>query len=239
METTTKVDTKILNIRIKPEKVVSILAGGVLMLVLANFACLFLKYVVEYPRIHNFTMINLDEEANIPTYVSSFLLLVSGVLLAIIAMGEKKRDSKHVRHWVLLSGLFFYMSLDEAAGIHEQLNGPINEMLDVGGISYYGAVIPGIMATLFLLVIYFRFWMGLPPRSKYLFMVSAVLYVGGVIGLEMVGGIHASLHGIENLHYGILTTVEETLEFSGVTMFIYALMDFLRSHMKTVCFEIG
>lgn len=227
-----------MNIRIKPEKAIFILACGILLIVLANIGCYFFKYVVKYPRIHNFTMINLDEEANIPTYVSSFLLIATGCLLGIIAFGEKKRESKFFRHWFLLSFIFFYMSLDEAAGIHEHLNGPINELLDVGGIFYYGAVIPGIVVASLLLVIYFRFWMKLPPRSRSLFLGAAVLYVGGAIGLEMVGGSHASRHGIDNLHYGLLATLEETLELSGITLFIYALLDYIRSHMKAVCLEI-
>jgi hypothetical protein len=228
-----------MNIRVKPERIIFVLVCGILLLVLSNVVCYILKFVANHPRIHNFTMINLDEEANIPTYVSSCLLLASGCLLGVIALGEKKRDSAFFRHWIILSLLFFYMSLDEAAGIHEHLNGPINEWLDVGGVFYYGAVIPGIIALLFLLVAYFRFWMALPPRTKYLFLVSGVLYVGGVIGLEMVGGRHASLYGTKTLRYGLLATVEETLEFAGISLFLYALLDYLRTHTKTVCFEIG
>jgi hypothetical protein len=230
-------DGIVLNIKVAPKKIIFLFVSIGAALIFANILCYVLKFIVNYPGIHRFAMINLDEEANVPTYFSSLLLLTSGCLLGIIAQAEKTKNSNFFRHWVFLSFLFFYMSLDEAAEIHEHLNGPIGELLNVGGIFYFAAVIPGILVTLLLLVFYLRFWMNLPQKSKILFMASAVFYIGGVIGVELAGGRYFNLHGPNNLTYGLLTVFEETLELAGIILFIYALLDYLRSCSNSIHLE--
>ena len=47
---------------------------------------------------------------------------------------------------------------------------------------------------------------------------------GGAIGVELIGGRYLELHGVENLTYAMITTVEESLEMAGVIIFIWALL---------------
>lgn len=45
-----------------------------------------------------------------------------------------------------------YMSLDEAVGIHEMLNGAIRKMFASGGMFFFASVIPGMILALTVLI---------------------------------------------------------------------------------------
>jgi hypothetical protein len=58
-----------------------------------------------------------------------------------------------------------------------------------------------------------------------------------VIGIEMVGGHQAELHGQENLRYGLTATSEEGCEMAGIIVFIYAIMEYLDRSYKEIRFQ--
>jgi hypothetical protein len=64
--------------------------------------------------------------------------------------------------------------------------------------------------------------------------LSAALYIGGAVGLEMPGGAYAEAHGIATFGYQFFAAVEETLEMLGLTVFAYALMRILARRHGTV-----
>lgn len=78
--------------------------------------------------------------------------------------------------------------------------------------------------------------MRLPARTAFLFVVSGAVYVGGAIGFELIGGYYAKANGVENLTYSMISTVEESLEMSGVIVFIYALLKYIADNYQEVRF---
>ena len=58
-------------------------------------------------------------------------------------------------------------------------------------------------------------------------MIAGSLYLGGAIGIEMLGGRQAELHSFENLTYQLFAHLEESLEMAGVILFIHALLRYL------------
>lgn len=54
--------------------------------------------------------------------------------------------------------------------------------------------------------------------------IAGVLYIGGAIGVEMVGGVVASNIGEDNLLYGLTTTLEESFELFGLLVLINTLL---------------
>ncbi len=60
-------------------------------------------------------------------------------------------------------------------------------------------------------------------------MISAGLFVGGSVGLEAWSSHVEAIHGVESFFYEGVTTLEEFGEMSGVSLFIYALLDYLNS----------
>ncbi len=68
-------------------------------------------------------------------------------------------------------------------------------------------------------------------------MIAAILYIGGAIGFEMIQGRYSELHGEDNLMYNMIAAVEESLEFAGVIVFIYALLKYIADNYKEVRFQ--
>ncbi|MEE8516008.1 MAG: hypothetical protein V3T02_05135, partial [Alphaproteobacteria bacterium] len=100
---------------------------------------------------------------------------------------------------------------------------PVRSYLYVGGYLYFAWVIPAAIITGLFGLAYTSFLLHLESRFRRLFVASAVLYVGGAIGLELVGGKVVSGGGESSMAYALIATGEETLEISGVILFIYAL----------------
>lgn len=189
-------------------------------------------YVLKYTGIAYFTKIfNLDSEGNIPTWFSSFLLLFSSLLLFLISVNLKKNSTKNSLYWKGLSFIFLYLAIDEAAHIHELTIKPLRLLLDVGGYFHFAWVIPGLIIVLAIVLIYIKFYINLPSKIRLLMGVAAVLYVGGAIGIEIIGGRYVTLYGM-NMTFAVITTFEETFEMLGSSIFIYTLLLYVRNNLN-------
>lgn len=170
-------------------------------------------------------LFNLNAEISIPTWFSQFLLLIAAALLLVITISTKS-DWKY---WLIMSLALFYASIDEGAAIHELATVPMRELMSItDGPLYYTWVIPFILIIIVATIAGIGFMRRLPKRTRRLFILSAVLYVGGAIGLEIVGGyIFATTNEVGFL-YAFVTGMEEFFEMSGAILMIYALLDYQR-----------
>jgi hypothetical protein len=67
------------------------------------------------------------------------------------------------------------------------------------------------------------FFRRLEPEVRHRFATSAVVYLSGAIGMELIGGwVFESLAEQRNLTYDLITSVEETLEFVGLILLVRA-----------------
>lgn len=181
----------------------------------------------------------VDGEANIPAWYSSSLLLLCALLLAAIAVAQKHQGGSHVVHWLVLSLIFAFLSLDETAQLHELSIRPLQDLFGLTGFLHYAWIIPaGLCVALFVLG-YLSFLARLPARTRRLFLLAGAIFVGGAIGVEAVSGKHASLHGERNLTYHLIITVEELLEMAGVVIFIYALLDYISRQFAKLGFHVA
>jgi hypothetical protein len=182
---------------------------------------------------------DLDGENNIPAYFSSFILLISAVLLGIIAEWHKRKHDLYYVHWLTLSVIFLFLSIDEAASLHEICIIPLRLAFNLSGIFYFPWVIGGFIFLLFLSLFYLKFFLNLPSNTRYQFGVSAFLYIGGALGVEILGGYYLEAYGIEaygknDLMYGIITTFEESFEMIGILFFIRALLKYMEENLLDV-----
>jgi hypothetical protein len=165
--------------------------------------------------------LSLSWEANLPTWAASSLLLICAALLWAIARKAKQTEDKAYRHWYALSAIFAYISLDETAQLHENLA----HLLQTGdGLFYFDWVIPASAILVILGMVFYRFILNLCVSTRNLFIAAAVLYVGGALFMELPLGLWVSEHGSSNLGYGLLDWIEETLELTGIAVFLYALI---------------
>lgn len=220
---------------VSPRRIVQVLISVVALLSLANAGVLFGKYYLGHEVMLGFVrLFSFDEELNIPTWYSSSALLLASALLAIIAIAKRQARDRFRRYWLGLALIFLYLSLDEAASIHEMAIAPLHEALNTGGVLYYAWVIPGAVFTLGVLLAYLRFLTRLPRSITALFLVGGALFVTGALGMELVGGWYDELHGRDNLTYGLITMCEELLEMLGIIVFIYGLLLYISAHVQPI-----
>jgi MFS family permease len=172
-----------------------------------------------------------DQEANIPTYFSSVILLMAGALLALIASMKKLIGDRWTMHWKILAVGFVLMSVDESAVLHEMFNKPLAKLGSFSGYLAFGWVLMGMAIALLLAVTYSRFLWALPAAVRRGFVMSAVIFLGGALGTEMVGARLAidPEVGTASLAYMMLVTIEESMEMLGIILFISVLVNYLKS----------
>jgi hypothetical protein len=158
---------------------------------------------------------SLSVEANLPTWYSALLLFGNAILFASIAW----RAPRDRHHWTGLAVVFTYLSLDEAAELHEHLGGTF----DLGGALTFDWVIPATAVLAGLAALYLPFVLRLPARLRHRLVIAGILYVTGALVLELPLGWWVSYAGDDNLGYGLIDLVEESLEMIGASLALLAL----------------
>lgn len=212
----------------------------VVVLHLLNIPVLIFRYVWQVEWARQYIMFfGVSGEGKLPTFYSGVTLFAAAVLLGLIAAHERLRAGRFQLHWAALAVIFTLMSMDETVAIHELSTGTLRRYLGItGGLLYSAWVIPAMVFLAFMAFAYFRFLLALPARSRVLFVVAGTIYVGGALVMEMFDSAYAAAYG-HNLTYGVLATLEEVGEMSGIVVFLYGLMDHLErtapeSHIRFV-----
>jgi hypothetical protein len=172
---------------------------------------------------------DLDIEHNIPSWFASAALLAAAVLLGAIARAAWRQWARFRWHWTALAAMFVCLSIDEATSLHEMVMAILHARFDFNGLFFFAWVVPAAIAVAIVGVVYARFLVHLPLRTRQLFVIAATIYVGAALGLEAVGGAVVEVHGFESVRYSLLMLLEEVLELLGIAVFLYALLDHLRS----------
>lgn len=217
---------------LKPARVVKVLFSVVLILLIAHTTSLFLYY--QFPNGH-FTksivkFFDLGLDANVPTLFSSIILFSSCLLLFYIHFQQKALNSKkHTNHWLILSGVFLFLTVDESIRFHEELMETVRSRLpfEITGYLYNAWVIPYALLVVITVLYFLRFVLNLPKRTRNLIFISGFIYVLGAMGFEMVEG-NEELKSGKNIAVHVYETIEELLEMTGVIVFIYTLLDFIK-----------
>jgi hypothetical protein len=186
-------------------------------------------------------LFSLSTDISIPSWYSSFSLLLCSILLAIISVAKRRSEDRFRLHWQVMSLIFLYLSIDEVGRIHETI-GECLRIYVTGmthGLFRYTSVIFGITFVTVFVAAYSRFLIYLPARTRWLFILAGAVYVGGALGMDMINGRYFELHGDQNLIYQMMTVLEEFLEMTGVLIFIYALMSYMLAHVGAVNVQIG
>lgn len=226
-----------LTLFISPRKITLVLTLVVICLSLASLAGQFSSHILGHDTLRGLVrLFDVGQDSNVPTYYSSFTLLLCSLLLAVIARARKIARARYILHWKVLSAIFLYLSIDEVAMIHESIDTMLGLNINKTGFLKYSWVAVGIPLTLIFVVLYLKFLAHLPRKTRLLFLVAGTIFVSGAIGTEMFAGRHDELYGYENMTYAIITALEEFCEMFGIVVFIYALLSYLNSNLKEVHF---
>ncbi|HIF79389.1 MAG TPA: peptidase M48 Ste24p [Gammaproteobacteria bacterium] len=193
--------------------------------VLTYLNVLVLIFWFEYDDpFHTFSKyFDVGRERNIPTLYSVMALTVAATLLATNARHSwEKCDGQH-RYWAGLALIFLFLAFDEGTKIHEQMSDVMERWVTPKGYLLWLWVIPYGFAVLVLAGVYLRFLIRLSRTTRYYFILAALLFIGGAIGVEMLSAWEMDLNE-HTILYCVLYSLEEFLEMIGVAVFIYALL---------------
>lgn len=190
-------------------------------------------------------LFHLGEEWNVPTIYSCFLLLTCAGTIFLIGALVKENANRFL--WFFLGVIFIFLSMDELFTLHERLTMPIRNSLGADGVFHFSWIIPYSILVLALAVVYFRWLFSLPAVVRNLMIASAIMYLSGAVGVEMLEGLYASANTAANtteafvrdLNFELLVTVEETLEIAGLITFIYALLRYISDRHDGVTVRIA
>jgi glucan phosphoethanolaminetransferase (alkaline phosphatase superfamily) len=229
-----------LEISITPRRTSRFLLLIVLGLILTSMVIQFsVYYLPDFPLRHTLAeLFNTNTELNIPTLYSWSALLVCSMLLAIIAYAKKVAGEQYFNHWLALSIIFLYLSLDEAISLHERTGYIVADKLHTDGFLYFAWVIPGFIFVLVCFLAFLQFIATLSAKTRRLFLIAGTVYVVGALGLELLGGYWADFYGEQNITYVLITTMEEFLEMLGIVIFIYTLLSYISCYMKGVSLRV-
>jgi hypothetical protein len=173
----------------------------------------------------------LDFEGNVPTYANALLLFIPALLLAGIGAWKNSVRDPYRFHWNGLALIFLLLSIDEMASFHEKLIKPMRAVFGSEGIFYFAWIIPGLIAVALFGLTYLMFFLRLENKFKLLFFLSLGVYLGGVIGGEMVSGYFAANLGIKNYTYAVVASLEESVEMFGCSLIIHSLLEYIKHYL--------
>ena len=178
-------------------------------------------------RRHEF--LDLGAELSIATWWQQAQLLTAAALCGcvhVVARGSECAGRRH--HWAWLAGIFVYVSVDEATGLHEGFTEPMQNLLGIeSGWFTYAWVVPAAGVLTVFAITFFRFWRRLPPAVRSLSAIGGSLFVAGGLGFEIAGAAYNG--GVESNVSELLVTLEEGLEMLGASIFVFSVLQMLRS----------
>jgi hypothetical protein len=206
-------------------RTVSLIAGALVLASLTlDFAALQLSAGASEKLRRLFS---LDTEGNVPTFFSTFLLLLAAMLLNVIARLTRRQSGSGIAGWRMLSWVFALGALDEASRVHELLSQPMRDAFPrMGPAFHYAWVIPGMAVAMVVGAAFLPFFLRLPRPTRSNFALAAALYLGGAIGMELVGGLYLGTGTAEIVGY----TIEEGLEMAGMIVFMHSLLRYVAEH---------
>ncbi len=186
-------------------------------------------------------MLDLDREQVLPSFFASLLLVLASLALATAAAAHGTARAAGAWGWSVLSFGLLLMAVDESLAIHEQFIDPLRGLLGAGpgGVFHFTWVTFAIPLVLLVGIALSRWLRNLDPRTRGGLLRAAAVYLAGAIGVELLGGMWASRHGVSGLGYGLLVALEEGLELAGTLLLLHATLDHLRARFGAVTIDLG
>ncbi|MBF5080380.1 hypothetical protein F1641_01040 [Quadrisphaera sp. INWT6] len=176
-------------------------------------------------------LVDLDAEANVPTWFSTLLLALLAAACAVTGLLLRARGE---RSWPLLLPALVAaaMSLDELAQLHEDLQ-LLSERLDLGSPNAFGWVVPGAAVAVGVGVVLLFAARAMAPALRWRLVAAGVVYFAGALGVEVLAGpLYRPGQGdqvpVQSTLYVLSNALEEGLEMAGALVALAAVLALLR-----------
>lgn len=176
-------------------------------------------------------LFDLDQELAYPNWFSSLDMALSAVLLALLALAPSEKVNARAYGW--LAVIFAFLSSDEVVGTHEIVGEHLHALAHTSGALRFAWVIPVGALVAAVGACYVPFLLRLPRRRAAQYVVAGLIYVGGAIGMELVGGkVYAAAGEVVTKRYVVCYHIEEILEMTGIILFNGALIEQLAESLS-------
>ena len=226
---------------VQPRRALYIFGGAGIVVVILSFLSQYIRlfpdsYNIHYPiqadLIRDFILeFNFSGKSDIAIYYSVLILNVAACLLFIIAYLKNIDRDPYRFQWTGMAWIVLFFAIDSLAQILKKIQEFFRDKGWIGGGSEYVWV----TGLVFLLaVLFFRFWLHLDNKYRFLFLVSAALYFAGVLGMEIT-----SFYNSKEFIYSLFLTIEQGLQYGGVTLLIYSLLLYITSFFPQFFVSVG
>ncbi|MFT5117188.1 MAG: hypothetical protein ACI9NY_000717 [Kiritimatiellia bacterium] len=181
--------------------------------------------------------LDLDIENNLPSFYSAMAIELCAVLLCIIYLDKKQQQLRERWHWLGLAIIFALLGFDETAQLHEEVSDYFTLLVDASGVLYYPWVLPYGIAVAVVGLIYLPWLKRLPTNTQLHFIVAGMIFIAGAIVMEMISATYADTYNTDDWRYSLSYTIEETLEMTGIILFIRALLHYIAATIGHIHFS--
>jgi len=223
---------------VRPERIALALSLVVAALVLGHVMAVVVDRAIGhdvFPGSEVFVrLFSLDGELNVPSWYSASALL-GGAGVALLIGCTRSGEPAARGPWLVLAAVLTFLSVDEAAVIHEELSRPLTDQVGLNQADwmFWAWVLPYTGVALVLVLVSWRFVSRLPASTRRMFVVAGGMYVAGAAGLELVGS-RLYEDGAVSLAYLTVVGIEETLEMAAVVTFAYALLRYAKERFGPI-----
>lgn len=174
-------------------------------------------------------LFHFDVENNVPTLYTGALMLSIVALLVFSWLNERRSSAGAYIPWLMLAFGFALMFCDELFTIHEMVSSIFASKLQTSGAFAFAWVIPYMALVAVLGLVFAPWFFKLDRWTQIWFAASGSIYLFGAIGTEMISAVHYS--GLaedretwRTLTGDLLSTVEESMEIIGLSLFLITLV---------------
>lgn len=168
--------------------------------------------------IRNF--IDVNGEVNLPTWWSTTLLALAGVLSAAVGFVHRATGESGAFRWVLIAVLFLAMSIDEFTRIHDRIEQAWQALFGADPFTSTQWLLILIPVALVVVVAVLLLVRPMPRVPKALLGIGGACYVLGAVGVDALAGIGLPLLDSGTIGRFLLLNLEELGEFLGAAFFV-------------------
>lgn len=213
-------------------------AGLVVLVAAADFFLFFLEWFPSRIVARSF---DISREESVGTWLSSNIALLVGLFAAAVFLHSRKHDPRAIAWgWALVALFFLYVSIDDAAKLHERLGTAIRVKYEATTDTTLDTWFPSWGWQIFVAPVFVAYgcymlwflWRAVEPANHRWVLLAFGLF-GVAVLLDFVEGMElAWLEGDDALH--LLQLTEETLEMLGTTAFLYVMMSSLDKRIAII-----
>lgn len=221
-------------IRIDPRVITRLNLCIVAILAILDLGVFWVNYHLSFRRppfmewLQSF--VTMNSETNLPTWYSSMLIAICGVLLWVIAISFWKDSQRTFSvQWVILATAILLVSLDEFTMLHEQAGALMfryDWVYSIPLVSDRPWVIPVLAGCIIFFSAMVPFLAKLPRATLVGFVIAGLVYVSGAVVVELLT---PEIIGrwLTHRQGRVLPVIEESLELTGFILFLRAILAYM------------